>query len=57
MRIPDLDDFCNKNNGVCEEYKEFERNRPRTPRNTWNARGKLKDIFHKKGRVITNGNK
>lgn len=23
MRIPDLDDFCNKNNGVCDEYKNM----------------------------------
>ena len=48
---------CTKRNaychGVCEEYKEFEQNRPRTPRNMWSARGKLKDVFHKKGRVIT----
>ena len=45
--------FCH---GVCERYKEFERTRPRTPRNMWSARGKLKDVFHKKGRVIRNGN-
>ena len=44
--------FCH---GECETYKEFERNRPRTPRNMYNARGKMKDPFHKKGRVIRRG--
>lgn len=48
---------CNERNaychGICEKYKEFERNRPRTPENLYNARGKMKDVFHKKGRVIT----
>jgi len=39
--------------GQCEVYKEFERNRPRTPQNLYNARGKFKDPFHKKGRVIS----
>jgi len=41
--------------GTCEKYLEFERNRPRNPRNTYNARGKFKDPFHKKGRVIRRG--
>lgn len=41
--------------GECEEYKDFEANRPRTPRNMYNARGKFKDPFHKKGRVIKHG--
>ena len=41
--------------GVCERYQEFERNRPRTPQNLHNARGKFKDPFHKKGRVIRHG--
>lgn len=52
---------CTKRNatchGTCEEYLEFERTRPRTPQNTFNARGKLKDTFHKKGRVLTNEKK
>ena len=39
--------------GTCERYKEFERKRPRNPRNLYNARGKMRDPFHKKGRVIT----
>ena len=39
--------------GTCKDYKEWEKTRPRTPRNLYNARGKMKDIFHKKGRVIT----
>ena len=43
--------------GECKEYKEFERNRPRTPRNLYNARGKMRDVFHKKGRVLTNEKK
>ena len=38
--------------GECELYKEFERTRPRTPRNLYNARGRMRDIFHKKGRII-----
>lgn len=41
--------------GECQEYKDFEANRPRTPRNMYNARGKMKDPFHKKGRVIRRG--
>ena len=41
--------------GECEEYKEFERTRPRNPRNSYNARGKMRDVFHKKGRVIRHG--
>ena len=40
--------------GECQKYKDFEANRPRTPRNMYNARGKMKDVFHKKGRVLTN---
>lgn len=44
--------FCH---GTCEKYKEWERSRPRTPRNLYNARGKMKDPFHKKGRIIKNG--
>ena len=43
--------------GVCERYKEFESKRPRTPRNMYNAKGKMKDLFHKKGRVLTNEKK
>lgn len=39
--------------GECQDYKDFEASRPRTPRNMYNARGKMKDPFHKKGRVIT----
>lgn len=46
--------FCH---GECEIYKDFERNRPRNPRNLYNARGKMKDLFHKKGRVLTNEKK
>ena len=46
--------FCH---GTCEKYLEFERNRPRNPRNMYNARGKMKDVFHKKGRVLTNEKK
>jgi len=38
--------------GTCERYKEFERKRPRNPRNMYNAKGKMRDPFHKKGRVI-----
>lgn len=41
--------------GTCERYKEFERQRPRNPRNLYNARGKMRDPFHKKGRVIRHG--
>lgn len=41
--------------GTCERYKEFEANRPRTPRNLYNARGRMRDPFHKKGRVIRHG--
>lgn len=41
--------------GTCERYKEFEANRPRTPRNLYNARGRMRDPFHKKGRVIRRG--
>lgn len=48
---------CTKRNatchGTCEYYLEFERTRPRTPRNMYSVRGKFKDPFHKKGRVIT----
>ena len=43
--------------GTCEKYKEFESKRPRTPRNMYNAKGKMKDLFHKKGRVLTNEKK
>lgn len=43
--------------GNCERYKEFESKRPRTPRNMYNAKGKMKDLFHKKGRVLTNEKK
>lgn len=50
---------CDKRNaychGTCQEYKDFEANRPRTPRNLYNAKGKMKDVFHKKGRVIRHG--
>lgn len=49
---PNRNAYCH---GTCELYKEFERTRPRTPRNQWSARGKLKDPFHKKGRVIRRG--
>lgn len=52
MNCQERNAYCH---GVCERYKEFERNRPRTPQNLYNARGKFKDPFHKKGRVITNG--
>ena len=41
--------------GECQEYKDFEAKRPRTPRNMYNAKGKMKDVFHKKGRVIRRG--
>ena len=41
--------------GTCQRYLEFEANRPRTPQNTFSARGKFKDPFHKKGRVIRRG--
>ena len=44
--------FCH---GTCQRYLDFERNRPRVPRNQWSASGKLKDPFHKKGRVIRRG--
>lgn len=44
--------FCH---GTCEKYLEFERNRPRVPRNQYSAKGKFKDPFHKKGRVIRRG--
>ena len=43
--------------GTCERYKEFESKRPRTPRNLYNARGRMRDPFHKKGRVIRHGTK
>lgn len=50
---------CTKRNatchGTCQDYKNFEENRPRTPRNMYNARGKMKDTFHKNGRVIRHG--
>lgn len=46
--------FCH---GTCEKYLEFERNRPRVPRNQYSAKGKFKDPFHKKGRVIRHGTK
>ena len=46
--------FCH---GECQEYKDFEAKRPRTPQNLYNARGKLHDSFHKKGRVLTNEKK
>ena len=41
--------------GTCQRYLDFEANRPRTPQNTFSARGKFKDPFHKKGRVIRHG--
>ena len=51
--------YCTERNaychGTCERYKEFEANRPRTPRNLYNARGRMRDPFHKKGRVIRRG--
>ena len=43
--------FCH---GVCERYKEFERTRPRKPQNIYAPSGKMRDPFHKKGRVIKN---
>ena len=51
--------YCTERNaychGTCEKYLEFERNRPRVPRNQYSTKGKFKDPFHKKGRVIRRG--
>ena len=42
--------------GVCEDYKEFERTRPRKSiTNTYIESGKARDPFHRKGRVIRRG--
>ena len=53
--------YCNERNaychGTCEKYLEFERTRPRKPQNTYTKRGKMRDPFHKKGRVIRRGDK
>jgi hypothetical protein len=48
---------CNKRHafchGECKDYQEFERNRPKPPKPIYLESGKMKDPFHKKGRVIT----
>lgn len=39
--------------GKCEKYKKFIDGRIKPQPNTYVERGKIKDPFHKKGRVIT----
>ena len=39
--------------GTCEKYKQFVQNKPKRKPNTYMESGKMRDPFHKKGRIIT----
>lgn len=41
--------------GKCERYKAFNEQRPKKPINLYHRAGKMRDTFHKKGRVIRRG--
>ena len=41
--------------GQCERYKAFNEQRPKKPINLYHRAGKMRDTFHKKGRVIRRG--
>lgn len=47
---------CTKRNaychGTCEDYIKFNETRPKKPTKIYLEKGKMKDPFHKKGRVI-----
>lgn len=37
--------------GECETYKEFENTKPKKPQNVYSPSGRMRDVFHKKGRI------
>lgn len=39
--------------GHCDKEREFNESKPPKPTNTYCASGRMRDNFHKKGRVIT----
>ena len=43
--------------GHCAKERAFNESKPKKPTNTYCASGKMRDVFHKKGRVIRHGTK
>ena len=41
----------------CEKYKTFVANRVTPPKKVYSESGKMRDPFHKKGRILTNAKK